>query len=73
MIRPKTLQPGDRLAVLCGSSPTSKSAEELMQAVRDMGLEPVLYPSATAKHGFLSGVDAIRAADINAAFADESI
>ena len=73
MIRPKTLQPGDRLAVLCGSSPTSKSAEELMQAVRDMGLEPVLYPSATAKHGFLSGVDAIRAADMNAAFADESI
>jgi muramoyltetrapeptide carboxypeptidase len=73
MIRPKSLQPGDRLAVLCGSSPTSKSAEELMQAVRDMGLEPVLYPSATARHGFLSGVDAIRAADINAAFADESI
>ena len=44
-----------------------------MQAVRDMGLEPVLYPSATARHGFLSGVDAIRAADINAAFADVSI
>ncbi len=73
MIRPKSLQPGDRLAVLCGSSPTSKSAEELMQAVRDMGLEPVLYPSATARHGFLSGVDAIRAADVNAAFDDESI
>ena len=32
MIRPKTLQPGDRLAVLCGSSPTSKKPEELMQA-----------------------------------------
>ena len=73
MIRPKSLQPGDRLAVLCGSSPTSKTPDELMQAVRDMGLEPVLYPSATAKHGFLSGVDAIRAADINAAFADPSI
>ena len=73
MIRPKSLQPGDRLAVLCGSSPTSKTSDELMQAVRDMGLEPVLYPSATAKHGFLSGVDAIRAADINAAFADSSI
>lgn len=73
MIRPKSLQPGDRLAVLCGSSPTSKTSDELMQAARDMGLEPVLYPSATAKHGFLSGVDAIRAADINAAFADPSI
>ena len=73
MIRPKTLQPGDRLAVLCGSSPTSKKPEELEKAVRDMGLEPVLYPSATARYGFLSGTDEIRAADINAAFADESI
>ncbi len=73
MIRPDSLQPGDRLAVLCGSSPTSKTAEELTRAVRDMGLEPVLYPSATARHGFLSGTDAVRAADINAAFTDDSI
>lgn len=73
MIRPDHLRPGDRLAVLCGSSPTSKTAEELTKAVCDMGLEPVLYPSATARHGFLSGTDAIRAADINAAFADDSI
>jgi muramoyltetrapeptide carboxypeptidase len=73
MIRPNSLKPGDRLAILCGSSPTSKTAEELMQAARDMGFEPVLYPSATARHGFLSGEDAVRAADINAAFADETI
>ncbi len=73
MIRPKSLVAGDRIAVLCGSSPTSKTAEQLMQGVRDMGLEPVLYPSATARHGYLSGTDAIRAADINAAFADDSI
>ena len=73
MIHPKALRPGDRLAVLCGSSPTSKTPEELTDAVRAMGLEPVLYPSATAKHGFLSGDDAMRAADINAAFADDSI
>ncbi len=73
MIQPKPLQPGDRLAVLCGSSPTSKTPEELTQAVRDMGLEPVIYPSATARHGFLSGSDAMRAADINAAFANEGI
>ena len=73
MLRPKPLQPGDRLAVLGGSSPTSVSVEELTAAVRKMGLEPVLYPSATAKHGYLSGSDAMRAADINAAFADDSI
>lgn len=73
MIRPKALKPGDRLAVLCGSSPTSIKPEELSAAVRAMGLEPVLYPSATAKHGYLSGTDEMRAADINAAFADDSI
>ena len=73
MIRPKSLKPGDRLAVLCGSSPTSLSQEELASAVRAMGLEPVFYPSAMAKHGYLSGTDAVRAADLNAAFADDSI
>ena len=73
MIRPKPLKEGDRLAVLCGSSPTSLTPEQLTAAVRRMGLEPVLYPSATARHGFLSGSDEMRAADINAAFADDSI
>lgn len=73
MIRPKSLQPGDRLAVLCGSSPTSLAQIDLENAVRAMGLEPVMYPSAVAKHGYLSGTDAVRAADINAAFADDSI
>ena len=73
MIRPNSLKPGDRLAVLCGSSPTSLSQEELASAVRAMGLEPVFYPSAMAKHGYLSGTDAVRAADLNAAFADDSI
>lgn len=73
MIRPKPLKPGDRLAVLCGSSPTSLTPEMLAANVRAMDLEPVLYPSATAKHGYLSGNDAVRAADLNAAFADDSI
>ena len=73
MIRPNVFQPGDRLAILCGSSPTVKTEEELAKAARDMGLEPVVYPSATARHGFLSGEDAVRAADINAAFADPTI
>ena len=65
MIRPKHLQPGDRVAVLGGSSPTSKTAEELTRAVRDMGLEPVLYPSATARHGFLSGTDDFMVKPVN--------
>lgn len=73
MVRPKPLKPGDRLAVLCGSSPTSLTPEALAANVRALDLEPVIYPSATAKHGYLSGSDAVRAADINAAFADDSI
>ena len=73
MIRPSPLKPGDRLAVIGGSSPIAKTEEELVRAVRDMGLEPVIFPSALAKHEYLSGPDALRAHDINAAFADESI
>ena len=73
MIRPSPLKPGDRLAVIGGSSPIAKTEEELIRAVRDMGLEPVIFPSALAKHEYLSGSDELRAHDINAAFADESI
>ena len=37
------------------------------------GLRPVLAPNAYARRGYLAGDDALRAADLNAAFADPSI
>ncbi len=71
--RPSPLRPGDRIAVVGGSYLTKMTREQLESGVRKMGLEPVIYESALAKHGPFSGPDWMRARDINAAFADDSI
>lgn len=74
MIAPRPLVKGSRIAILGGSSPSSEyTAEDFCRAAKEMGFQPVLYKSATARHGYLAGTDRQRAADINAAFADNSI
>ncbi|WP_204032868.1 S66 peptidase family protein [Micromonospora qiuiae] len=37
------------------------------------GLRPVLAPNVYARHGYLAGPDALRAADLNTAFADPEV
>ncbi|MER7167466.1 LD-carboxypeptidase [Micromonospora sp. NPDC000207] len=37
------------------------------------GLRPVLAPHAYARHGYLAGADALRAADLNTAFTDPTV
>lgn len=74
MIKPKTLRPGDRIALVAPSAHVSE--EKLAMSIASMefiGLEYILYPSCTMKHGYLSGPDAQRARDLNDAFADPSI
>lgn len=74
MLKPKPLKPGDRIALIAPSSPVDE--DKLIQAidsVKFLGLIPVLYPSATMTHGYLSGPDEARAADVNSAFADPNI
>ena len=73
MLRPEPLKKGDRLAVIGASSPTDKTPEQLAGAVEKMGFVPVIFTSATARQNYLSGSDELRAHDINAAFADDSI
>jgi len=73
LYRPEPFKKGDRLAILGGSSPTDKTPEILSDGARKMGLEPVIFPTVTSRYGFLSGVDKMRADDINHAFADDSI
>ena len=70
MFTPAPLFPGARVALLCTSSavPDGRLAPAVA-AVRSLGLEPVIYPSCTELHGYFSGDDARRAADLNAAFA----
>ena len=74
MIRPKHLKPGDRIALIAPSSPVEEDKLQLsIESVKFLGLNPVLFPSATLRHGYLSGLDEFRAADINTAFADPGI
>lgn len=77
LTRPPALKPGDRVAVLTASSPSNLDRlDQGLDALRFVGLEPVLYPSArergTLRH-FLAGTDQQRAADLRAALLDDSI
>ena len=76
MTRPEPLRPGDRVALLCASS--AVPAERLtpsVQAVKSLGLEPVLFPSCydENRHGYFAADDARRARDLADAFADPDI
>lgn len=74
MIYPKPLAPGDRVALVGPSGPVlPERVEPAVQSVRELGLIPVLYPSATAQRGYLAGDDRQRAKDLTDAFLDDSI
>ena len=76
MITPKPLFPGARVALVCASSAVPEERlQPAVDAVRALGLEPVLYPSCyfANRHGYLAADDAQRAADLNHAFLDDSI
>jgi muramoyltetrapeptide carboxypeptidase len=44
-----------------------------MDRCHSLGLEPIVFPSAGARHGFLAGTDAQRLADLQAAFDDPAV
>lgn len=74
MIKPKHLNPGDRIALIAPSSPVDKDKLQLsIESIEFLGLKPILYPSATLVHGYLSGYDEVRVSDLNNAFADPKI
>lgn len=74
MLYPTPLSPGDRVALVGPSGPVPpERMQPAVDAVKALGLEPVLYPSATAAHGYLAGEDRQRAQDLTDAFLDGSI
>jgi len=74
IIKPKTLKKGDTVAVIAPASPTTiEFVEKAEEAVKLMGLSPIMYPSCYSQHGHLSGNDLLRAKDINDAFSDKNI
>jgi muramoyltetrapeptide carboxypeptidase len=77
LARPPALAPGDRVAVLCASSPVEPAALAAgLDALRFAGLDPVTYPSAHDQgtlRPYLAGDDAMRAGDLRAALTDPAI
>jgi muramoyltetrapeptide carboxypeptidase len=77
LARPRALRPGDRVAVLCASSPVDAQALAIgLDVLRFAGLDPVSYPSASEPGSFreyLAGDDKTRAADLVAALTDPGI
>jgi len=74
-LTPPPLAPGARVALLSPAGPISDSAD-LSRAesnARSLGWDPVIFPGALARHGYLAGDDALRAADLNAAIRDPDI
>ncbi|MFC4150616.1 LD-carboxypeptidase [Micromonospora mangrovi] len=73
-LRPPVLRPGDRVMLVSPSGPTSpERVARGVELLTGWGLRPVLAPNAYARRGYLAGDDALRAADLNAAFADPTI
>ncbi|GAA0075891.1 LD-carboxypeptidase [Clostridium sp. CTA-5] len=74
MIKPKPLKPGDKIALIAPSSPTSEEIVKLsVKSMENLGLKVVVGESCKSHYGYLSGSDKIRARDINYMFADKSI
>lgn len=73
-IRPRALRPGARIALVAPAGPIDPEKLSLAHArCRSLGVEPVVFPHALAKTGYLAGTDAERIQDLQAAFDDPSI
>jgi muramoyltetrapeptide carboxypeptidase len=74
VVRPPALRPGDQVMLVSPAGPTRpERVARGIELLTGWGLRPVLSPHAYARHGYLAGLDALRAADLNAAFADPGV
>ena len=74
VLRPRALAPGARVALVSPAGPLAEGRLEASLArCRGLGLEPVVTPSAAARHRFLAGTDDARLADLQTAFDDPEV
>lgn len=74
MRKPRALAPGDRLAIVAPASPfTRDEFDSGLQEIRRLGFVPVYDDSVFARHRYVAGPPAVRAAAIHAAWGDPSI
>lgn len=72
--KPLPLKYGDKVAVVAPSSATDLlTVEKGEQKLKNMGLNPIMFPTCYTNYGHLAAPDRERAKDINDAFRDESI
>lgn len=69
------LRPGDTVGVIApaGWPADPGDYDRALQRVSSLGLIPKAGANLRARHGYLAGTDAARAADVNAMFADDSV
>ncbi|MEU5721552.1 LD-carboxypeptidase [Micromonospora sp. NPDC047738] len=73
-LRPPVLRAGDTVMLVSPSGPTRpERVARGIELLTGWGLRPVLAPNAYARQGYLAGGDELRAADLNAAFADPEV
>lgn len=74
MIYPRELYTGAKVALVSPSGPVlPERVEPAIEAVKALGLTPVLYPTTTAQRGYLAGDDWQRAKDLTRAFLDDTV
>ncbi|MFJ6196220.1 LD-carboxypeptidase [Micromonospora sp. NPDC092111] len=74
VLRPPVLSEGDTVMLVSPSGPTRpERVARGIELLTGWGLRPVPAPHAYARRGYLAGDDALRAADLNAAFADPEV
>lgn len=75
MTKPRALRPGARIAIVSPAGAPKPDRVELgRQRLVSLGYVPVVFPSALAQGPlYFAGTAAERAADVHAAFADDSI
>ena len=73
-IYPRALKPGDKIAILAPSGPIKRElVDSAATTLRQIGYEPVVYPTIDGKNGYFSGTHDERFADLKAAFSDPEI
>jgi muramoyltetrapeptide carboxypeptidase len=71
---PRPFRPGARIALVAPAGPLDHDRIALSEErCRSLGLEPVVYPSAYLRSGFLAGPDAHRLRDLQSAFDDPTV
>lgn len=70
-LRPRALRPGARVALVAPAGPLQPGVlDKAVDRCRRLELEPVAYPAADRRQGYLAGSDEERLADLQAAFDD---